>query len=268
MVRYIHILRWLSLDIVLGGAVLLFFLGTVFHIQIPAVIYLCLSIAIWIVYTADHLQDAARVANPSAERHIFHKKHFKVIAISMAIMTLVGMGSAMYLSVEILKQGVTVAMISIVYLLISRRFSIMGLKELYVAAVYAYGIFLYPMVALKAKWGLLEHVLIVQLGLVAFINLLVMSYYDHERDAEDGFGSFTLLIGKAGVRSVLIGLISISIGIAVWMLWNHHFVRLQFYYFFCLFTLSMIISFNRFFGQNDRFRIFGDGIFLFPLLFI
>ena len=71
MVKYI---RWLSLDIVLGGVIFLNFIGDQLKVEVPIVVSLALSLCIWLIYTLDHQRDVTLKLHQKGARRIFHKK--------------------------------------------------------------------------------------------------------------------------------------------------------------------------------------------------
>ena len=79
MVKYI---RWLSLDIVLGGVIFLNFIGDQLKVEVPIVVSLALAVCIWLIYTLDHQRDVTLKSHQKGARRIFHKKNQRAIILT------------------------------------------------------------------------------------------------------------------------------------------------------------------------------------------
>ena len=61
MLKIIHFVQNLSLDITAGAVIMTLFLGQVFEVEVSGTMVAGLAIAIWLIYTADHLFDAFKL---------------------------------------------------------------------------------------------------------------------------------------------------------------------------------------------------------------
>ena len=128
LVNLFRYFRWLSLDIALGGAILVSFVGEQFNLEVGFFIQSAVFIAIWIIYTADHLRDAKNLENPSMPRHQFHKRNFKSIIWALGIMACLGFVNLFFLPQRVLIYGTVTVLIVAIYFLIQKRLSLIGFK--------------------------------------------------------------------------------------------------------------------------------------------
>ena len=138
MVKYI---RWLSLDIVLGGVIFLNFIGDQLKVEVPIVVSLALSLCIWLIYTLDHQRDVTLKSHQKGARRIFHKKNQRVIILTALFMGLLGLVLLYFLPLELVQWGLLVALVCLIYLTLSTGLSSLLVKEVMVALLYGGGIF-------------------------------------------------------------------------------------------------------------------------------
>lgn len=257
--------RWLSLDIVTGAIFLLAYLGSIYQITFSFSTYFGLSSAIWLIYTTDHLIDARKVSSPSSGRHLFHKKNFRMLVVMAGVVLMMGFINIYFLPAAIVRNGAILSAICVGYLLIVFLYKRMWIKEALVALAYASGIFLAP-VTLKEQLVWMDFILFLQVVLVAFINLLVFSYYDIAKDQRDGFNSFVMRLGKrnASVCIHLLGLVSIGFSGILYILYESEVQQL----FLIMSSILYLVFLVPKAANQERFRIIGDGIFFLPVLFL
>src|SRR5690349_20970168 len=109
MNRLLRWYRWvniLSLDVAAGAVISALFFVDITNAQVYPLSLLALGLAVWIIYTVDHLKDVYRLTQvATTNRHRFHQQHFKVLIIvaSLALLTVVGL--TFYLRTGILNWG-------------------------------------------------------------------------------------------------------------------------------------------------------------------
>ena len=68
-------LNLLSLDVVLGAMAGMLFFSDLLEVNIAGSVYFLLGLAVWSIYTLDHLMDARSAINkPQSPRHQLHQK--------------------------------------------------------------------------------------------------------------------------------------------------------------------------------------------------
>lgn len=263
-------LRILSLDVVAGavgaGAMVAKLTGT--SPEWP--FYLVLGLAVWVIYTLDHLLDARRMGEQaSTPRHRFHHLYFRpLLAIWLSLAaTCLGL-AIVFLGPVGLYFGFGMAGLTLGHLLLVRwvgaKTSPFLIKEVGVTLVYCMGIWGLPVIWGEA-WGEPRTVgLFLRFTLLALINLLEFSLYEKDLDAADGQTSFVLALGEKRSRWLIALLLavfwlSVLAGAAHW----DRFLGVE-----ALMGLGLTLLLFKpdWFKNLERYRTLGDGVFLLPYL--
>lgn len=210
----------LSLDVVSGALAGMYFFQQVLDVVVPIQIYWLLAIAVWSIYTTDHLLDASRKTSSAfSARHAFHRKFKLPIIIGLCFAVGLGLGivflnSALHF---ILPYGFGLsALIGIWYLLLFKfKKEIVYFKELITALFYTSGIGLAPMVLADIRLEWMQLLLMVLYALVAFINLLMLSYMDRAYDQAHEFGSIGDRLTKVQHKNLCFGFLYLVLGLLV-----------------------------------------------------
>ena len=266
--------RALSLDVVLGAMVCCFFLSRLLQVEIPTIVLLGLGFSVWIIYTLDHLWDAYRLPHQAHSfRHRFHQKCFRPLLFSVVVGVVVCIGLALFLPTNVLIWAILIATLVSAYflMLVFLGKHVSYLKEIVVAVVYALGVFMAPLVLSTQPVEGWLIILFIQFALIALVNLLEFSFFEVAMDKHHNFGSAVTHWGPVISRRVLVAVL-ITIGLlalAGFYRWadNPMFLRGQLALLTMTICLACIFFLPAFFGKNERFRILGDSIFLFPLFF-
>ncbi|MEQ9301209.1 MAG: UbiA family prenyltransferase [Cyclobacteriaceae bacterium] len=258
----------LSLDIAVGAVILSTAMAKYYGVSLTWPVQLCLFIAVWLIYTFDHLMDGERALQDQLSyRHLIHRCYRKQIVYSSIMSILVGTGSIFLLPTQVILWGVTAAAFIVIYFILV-RFTVFWAKEVFVALGYTAGVFLAPM-ALLPQWpNTGELWLVVGVFLVALVNLLLFSLYDYQLDKQNGFHSLAIQLGAEttkGVIGILLTITSLLIG---WMLINHPSDLM--FWILLMMTTSLVAIHLRptVFQRRDNYRILGDGIFFLPLFYL
>ena len=262
MYRYI---RWLSLDIVLGAVVLLHYLGNFYSVTFPASVYLALASAVWLIYTLDHLIDARKVESPTSDRHRFHKKHLRTLQKASMMVLMVALVNVFFLPEVIIRNGTLLASACTGYLLLVFLSRKRWVKEFWVALIYAMGIFLAPFS--MGQMGGWDVFLLSQLILIAFLNLIIFSFYDHELDQHDGFHSIVVRLGRKNSAIAIhgISLLTLALTLTGWAISAQ---QIELVFLLMSVALYNVFLFPVFFHRHERFRIVGDAVFFLPSAFL
>jgi len=264
MNRIIHFVQNLSLDITLGSVISSMFLAKVMGVEVTSSMMIGLAIAIWLIYTFDHLRDAFKTQGKATNpRHAFHQKYFKPVAgISVVVFSL-GVYNLQFLPWYTIEIGLVLVVLSglyFIYLMLAKRAIN---KELFAATVYVAGIATAPLSQVNSfqiEWLLVLMVL----WILAYGNLLIIPLYELELDEKDNQESIVTRMGLKKVRSILI-----------WLLFFCT-VLIQFYGYeggnltayaillLMVFTLIVLLVRPQYFRQFQLYRILSDGIFFLP----
>lgn len=165
--------------------------------------YVLLGMAVWCIYTADHLLDSRKLPVGSSEdRHQFHRNHFKALVISLFIVGGIGLyGAIAYFGFSPeLFLGAGLGMLILGIMLMIRKFVAKNvwLKELSSAVFYVVGISWLPWFQvdpIEYSWTALM-LTMVYMGL-AYLNLMMLSSLDSEKDKEYGFNSISAFLSPS-----------------------------------------------------------------------
>ena len=270
-------LRLLSIDVALaalGGGVMASRLSDG---RPSAAFYLLLPLAVWVVYTLDHLMDAARVGMAaSTPRHRFHFQYATALTVPAMVLGIVCIaGGLLWLRPTTLLCGGAVAVLfglhELLVKLAGGRVSVFLTKELGVAAIFTAGTWGVPLAAALAAHRDLRPVILpaAQYLLLALANLLILSIFEARADARAGQSSFVQAIGRRRATILCEAALAIALilGVPALLLDSTHGQWLaQGIYLAMTIGLSLITRFPQKLARRERYRSLGDGVFLLPLL--
>lgn len=273
---YEHI-RLLSIDVAVGalcgGSMVAAYLGVAMHWSW----YVILPLAVWAIYTSDHLMDARRLGEgASTPRHRFHHQYFRVLMVAALVAASACVVLAfLYLGMTGILFGIGMGMLALGHLVlvkfVGERSSPLLVKELGVALVYVGGIWGLPLILSGALGTREAMVPAAQFLLLALANLLEFSLYEYESDKRDRQTSFVQAIGRKGTIRFTRLVLAASVGLGVFLLasvGSPAIVRLETVYALMAGVLAALIYKPVWFMQNERYRVWGDAAFLLPILYI
>lgn len=262
-----HYLNILSLDIAAGAVVSAMFFAKIFQVHVRSYGFVALALTVWIIYTADHLRDSKKIKHSaSTQRHLFHQRHFHQLLVWLCLAILLDFITIYFIRRQVFEWGLIVFMVVIFYLLIQR--SLKFFKELFIAALYTAGILLLSLTTTTVELDLVHFLLIIQFGCIAWINLLLFSWFDHVVDKYDEQPSFVTILGSRTTAYLLSGLFVTSLFIMTIYIMLKGPVRPIFVLIIMTMTLLLIFAFKKFFSKHDLYRLVGDAVFFFPVLFL
>lgn len=268
MLRIIHFVQNLSLDITLGAVISSLFLAEVMDVAINWHMMLGLAIAIWLIYTVDHLWDARRVEGKAVNpRHAFHQKHGKPIIVFAIVLFGIGLYNTFLLPWPTIRLGLILVAFSGLYFLYLRWTRSNAQKELFAALVYTAGIATAPISQLEGfetsyLWILVEFLLL------AYANLLIIPLYEEALDVNDKKPSIATRLGGKEVRRRIFMLLALCFVLNL-SVWNEAGQVGTFAVILGMtLTLVLITLFPARFRAFQLYRILSDGIFFLPGLYL
>ncbi len=269
-------IRLLSIDVALGALGGGWMVAHYLEVAMPWAWYVILPIAVWAIYTGDHLLDAMRLGERSSTpRHQFHHRFFPWLmglaatsALTCIVLALLFLGQEGFFFG--LAMGALVLVHFALVKLVGQRTSPFLVKELGVALIYAAGIWGLPLI-LSGKWGTREAMVpAAQFLLLALVNLLEFSLYEYESDVADGQTSFVQAIGRKGAIRFIRLILAAMAGLGAFLLATVDgmpLLRLEFIYASMAIVLAALIYKPVWFMDEERYRAVGDAAFLIPFLF-
>jgi len=269
--NWYKIFQALSLDVVAGAIIFSLAIGRYYGVQIPWSIIIGLSIATWIVYTFDHLADANKIKGlASTYRHQFHQKYKKALIVAILMFLNIGVITMYLLPTSVIEIGLVGVFFCFVYFLLLQKTSFWA-KEFYVAVLYTFGLFIGPVFLSYQYIKVIQWLLVPQVFLLAFSNLLIFSWFDFFNDKQDKQPSMIIHWGikKAKKRIQFVLAIGVIYSLIIIILnFNEPTSVLQTTILLMYSVLILLFKKDYLFRKNDLYRIIGDGIFYLPLLFI
>ena len=268
--------RILSLDVVLGAGLMCYFYAYCLRINPAWTAYMALGIAVWLIYTLDHLWDARKIPHEANTlRHRFHQKNFVVLSIVWLIIALLGAWLALSLLTQaVFWYGLILCALVLGHFLLSLidglKNTLFIQKETRTALIYSLGVALAP-VSLSLDFSYLMLSLITaQVFLIAWVNLLIISYFEYESDQRDVHISTAIKLGK-GKTIKLVNILIVSqiiVGLISFVLFDIYLFLPLFILILMSLTLVLIIEKRSYFKENERYRALSDAIFYLPIILI
>lgn len=250
----------------------------VLNVEIQKWWLVIIALSVWVMYTADHLLDAWQGKEQvTIKRHNFHFKHMKRIIpvwVTAAIASIIL--SLLVLNREIIYLGFLLGIcvliyFSVVYFNKEKRPNFLQ-KELFIALIYVIGIWLAPIVWYGVNPDGMRLIIIANLVILAWIEGIIISWYEFHEDITDKHVSFTVLYGKKTTRRFIFLLLIIVFvfGLTgIFQLENDLTIKLAFVTELLMgFVLTFLISFPNIFGKNELYRYIGEACFLLPGLLL
>ncbi len=265
VIKLYRLFNLLSLDVAVGAVVGSLFFAKFFELvpTYSSLISLCLTV--WVIYTADRLLDVRDVAGEVAsERHRFHQRNQSKLMYCLVAVLIIDIVLIFFLPFKIIEHGIFLSLVVVIYLLLRRKLHIS--KEILVAALYTTGVVL-PALP-ESKLSPVKYLPILLFFLIALINLIIFSWYEKENDLRDRHDSVATLVEEMTIQYILTGLFVITFSISFYLFFHpaYHFISLVFIAMAAI--LLLIFTCKKFFTRNDYYRLAGDAIFLFPIVYI
>lgn len=266
LLRFYRLLNILSIDVALGAVCCAAWFAQVFEVQLRPYALIALGLTVWIIYTADHLLDAIKIKQEaSTKRHRFHQRNFRLLLIFLLITGIIDLALLFFIRAKIVQAGFILATIVLLYLVINRWLGFV--KEFVIAIVYCGGVLL-PSLSIKTiSLNVPEVLLIFSFLLTALINLITFSRYDVQPDTLDGYNSFARRFGFTVTQYTLVILFFMQ-GITIVLLFMAHTWNYGLLVLVMNTVLFLIFFLPSYFHRSDAYRLLGDAVFLFPVVFL
>ncbi|MBL7861137.1 MAG: hypothetical protein JNJ65_08240 [Cyclobacteriaceae bacterium] len=263
LLRFYRAVNLLSLDVAGGAVVVALYFSKVLQVEPRFQGILALGLAVWIIYTVDRLLDVRRMEMPaSTKRHRFHQQHHRTLWIITLLATGIVLSLIFFLRPPVLLYGFVLGTLVGIYLLIQNR---LPWKEIMVALLYTAGV-LFPSSTVQVVTLSVDQVFAIFFTfLIALINLLLFSWFELESDQQDRRLSFVTRWGKRKAERILFTLFLATGTMATGMfivfrspMWIPLMIMIA--------ILFIIFYYPDYFRGDDRYRLWGDSVFLLPML--
>lgn len=260
--KSIGLINILSIDVAIGAVCSALFFGRVNHTHVDPVTAVVLALSVWVIYTADHLLDAGKIKSRAAAlRHQVHQQYYRILR--NAIIGVTGLVAVLlfFLPEAVLLHGMALAVMVLLYLFFHPRLK--GFKEICIAILYTAGVLVPSLKDLRT----LEEIpfaLLAVFALTAFINLVMFSWYSQKEDLQDGHASIVTRMGNRSTQWLFYGLF-----LTVTLITILHAFAIP-YLVLWIMNIGMVIiyMFPAYFAFAERYRIWGDAMFIIPILYL
>lgn len=263
-----RLLNALSIDVATGAVVGSLYLAYVLHVKPAVEDLICLGLTVWLIYTADHLLDAKKIKRPAATyRHRVHQLYYNVLLGAASAVVVI-----LFLLLFMLKQstligGAGLALLVILYFAAQQRLGL--LKELVAAVLYAGGVALPVLTLSGSALSLVQIFVMIAWATTALVNLVLFSWFDYEHDGQDNHPSLARRLGVAGTKNILYFLFLFQFGLAGYsMAFFSNSTPFMGTLLMMNGALLMIFIKWRWFAGEDKYRLAGDAVFLFPVFYL
>ncbi|MEX2593491.1 MAG: UbiA family prenyltransferase [Anditalea sp.] len=267
-------LQSLSIDIVLGACAGMLFFDRLIEAELDLVLYILLGLAVWCIYTFDHLLDAKQIGKQASTfRHSFHQEHFKTISFLLILIGGIGLGAAFYMLhikyiiIYGLGLGILILLVFIFLKIVPGKWAF--IKEISIATLYVGGIMLAPF--FHNVLGEMPHsfwLLGIAYVLVAWFNTIYLGILDRESDYKDGLYSLALSMGESRSKKILYVLLAIMLAyiISLYVILN----SFAYFHISLILIIALIhgIAFLKAENNNDAVRRKLDASFMLPFLLL
>jgi len=243
-------LSWLSLDVVFGAMASMYFFQELVHVQLEWHTFVLLGLAVWTIYSLDHLLDARQSKGSSSPRRVFYKQNKLVLSLGIIVAVVAGLAGAFYwlgwdkemqltLVLALAMGGCRWAI---------QKLGPVVLKEVSIALFYVVGCLWLPILRAEAQdlsWQALAFAIV--FFLLALLNLWMLSFLDREEDRQNGFSSIALLLPPIQMVQWIRKLAFLGIFIAM-----ASFILLPSFYrpFSCVLLLNVLVHYLTFFQSG------------------
>jgi 1,4-dihydroxy-2-naphthoate octaprenyltransferase len=265
---------WLSLDVVLGSIAGMLFFAKLRHITLDWQEYALLGMAVWCIYTADHLMDARKTNSIEDEdRHHFHLVYQKPLLALMIATGLLGLFWAIRFfgfSRE-LYFGAGLGIVIMLILLGVRKFAAnrVRMKELSSSVFYVIGISWLPWYATPVEdYSWIAVTLTLAYVGLAYLNLIMLSSLDEEKDKRAGFTSIATKIPSEKLSTQIRNLAFVLVACCLLLL---VYVNSMYRVYPLLLLIMLLLHYLSFFKSNltpSQIRIRMELTFAVPLLLL
>ena len=271
---FFNFINTYSILVAVGSFSSYLFFSDLFNVKPNYIVASGLSIGLWVIYTLDHLLDGLSIGvNASSVRHREHFLKHKLITrlILSGLLSLIGLSFWLpetYYSYILFLCMLTSLHFWINYTLSVRFIALRYLKEVFVAFVVTIGFVITPTLEAQSVIDVNQVICVfLFFYLINLSNLFLFSYFDKERDQKDNVITIAQFYGLEKLRGLIYLGIGVSFIVLVISFMYGHIVGVSFLIFLAMqTTLLGIIIFPSFFRTNDRYRFFGDLIYLYPLI--
>ncbi len=272
-VAFLNFINTYSLSVALGSFSCYAFFSKIYKLQTNYLVALGLCLGVWFIYTLDHLLDGIQLKYKStARRHSIHFTKKDTVVPMLVVIGALLLLLAFYIPQAHHNIVGVLMLLTVVHFIVNYLVPVsfkqkFFFKEAFIAFVVAVGFCIAPLAEVPFPlWPNSVPIVSISLLLLNLTNLFVFSFFDKEVDQRANVLSLAQLttgntIYRLSVLCILLSLLFTSIG-----LWREDISALVWFVFLAMQgSLFIILKNKRYFQLEDRYRFFGDLIYVYPL---
>jgi 1,4-dihydroxy-2-naphthoate octaprenyltransferase len=275
MRKIIALIENLSLHVVAGSLCSALFASAVLHVNLPLWWLFSLGLAVWSVYTLDHLFDAklnsGRLKNL---RHQFHERHFNTLVFLLLLTSLTGLivfsrfaTLQMWLAAGLLAVFAVIHIVSVNAASLSNKIWLQ--KEVQIALIYSIGIWLGPLQLNQKTIDIQVLMVFVSFTLLVWWETSFIAFDERETDLKQQNTTLATRLGTQKTRKLLLSTLVLQLVFTSVLLLLSDGTAAK--AFLVLFMMGLVFAFlfiyrNNF--SNSRLLHFtGEMVFCLPFVF-
>lgn len=187
-----HYFSWLALDVVVGAMAGMYFFMDLFHARLQWPAFALLGLAVWSIYTLDHLIDVRKAPSGLSPRRHFHLTYEKQLWMLLGTVVMMGLFGALvwFGWGKELQLTLILGLMILGSRVMIHKVGPGWMKELSIGVFYVVGIVWLPLLRAEAVDITWRSLLFLPVYiLLAFLNLLMLSFLDRDEDLKSGFFS-------------------------------------------------------------------------------
>ncbi len=275
MFGFYRLIRFLSLDIVLGVAAGSMLVCHVLKLDPPLSYKFLLPLAVWMLYLADHLADGMRHARklPATRYNVYYSNRKPLIAL-VIFLILVSTGILLFSFDKVTFHfGLLVGLVVLVYfafqeLRFKGRIHLFP-KEPVIAMVYTLGIWGEPLLMFNGHFSYDIYFALFSFTLLVFMNVQLCSILQITEDTESGYPSLAGAFGADIVRRVNFCLGFLAALLCLFLIFRPVIEGLQTAgIIFLIMDISLIVltMISRYSSRRELIGILNDAVFFLSFL--
>lgn len=272
--KWYKYIRILSLDIVTGACICTGFVARYAQVKIELDVYMALTCTVWLIYTIDHLLDAHKIGeNAQTDRHQWHFEHAHSLWPACLVVTSFLSVICFRLPLEIFRNGISLGVAVFFYFLISQSKHLKPFfpKEIAIAAIYSFGVFL-PIFSLQEKPDPALYAMLFCFFLLALNNLLIISLIEVKKDKQQKMNSVAIQLGAKKLTTIINGSFVLVfftlVTSAVHFSTENNFTDYAEVLLLMSIILFTVFYKRKYFIPEELYRVVGDSVFLIPAFFM
>ncbi len=265
----------LSIDILLGVSSSYLFARVLLKSDLPVLVPLILCIAVWLIYTLDHLSDAYFLGKRALKPvYIWHWKRRRILLVFSTVLAASAfLLSFLYLPVKVLYAGLAGSGFLLLYGLFQSLPISRGryfFKELWVGGIYTLGVWGLPILFRGVRADPAVILILAAFFCLVMVNVLSYSLFEMPLDRQENLPTLAVRYGNRFCRNLIRGFLIMAVILVLVCMIISDTVRLKAAGILLVMSilLGIIHIFPGYFGRNDRFGRLADAVFILPAMIV